>query len=461
MTLQNNSDQTIVALCTPTGSGALGLIRLSGINALVIADHFCKLSSGKKISQQPTHSIAHGWVIDQQGTHIDQVLFLIMHGPKTFTGQNTVEITCHNNQFLIERIIDQALKSGARLAGRGEFSARAVHNGKIDLIQAEAIHDLIHAQTAAAAQASMAQLDGSLSSLIQNLEEKTLEILAFCEGSFEFLDEELEFGSEISEKLRVLLQNITNMLKDYPKQQLIKEGFKITLIGSVNAGKSSLFNALVKKNRAIVTPIAGTTRDAIETTIFHNGEFFTFIDTAGIRQTNDFIEQQGIDRSFLYASTADIIVLVVDQATTWNDQETKEYQSIIEKYQHKIICVLNKSDLPKNQSPKNINLEKIISVSALHPETIPLIFQAIQEKITILKGSGTTEYLLNQRHHDLLANFAKHLETIIPMLEKKKIDYELVSNHLREALQLLCEMTGHSISQKTFEKVFNTFCVGK
>ena len=190
-------EQTIVAQCTPQGSGAIALIRLSGKDAFNIADMSAHLASGKKIIEQKSHTIHFGWVVDKQGQHIDQVLFLLMKGPRTFTGEDVVEITCHNNQFLIEAIIDQMIENGARLAGKGEFTQRAVTSGKIDLVQAEAIRDLIHAQTSASLKYSLQQLEGSLSSWIAEIENSVLEMMAFCEGSFEFLDEEMEFGSDV------------------------------------------------------------------------------------------------------------------------------------------------------------------------------------------------------------------------------------------------------------------------
>ncbi|MBP7854427.1 tRNA uridine-5-carboxymethylaminomethyl(34) synthesis GTPase MnmE [Candidatus Babeliales bacterium] len=449
--------QTIVALCSPQGSGAIALIRLSGDNALSVVDAFAKTASGKKIVDYVTHSIVYGWVVDQNQTVIDQVLFFIMHAPKTFTGQAIVEITCHNNPFLIEQIIDRAIACGARLAGNGEFSQRAVMSGKIDLLQAEAINDLIHAQSAQALKCSMAQLQGSFSSWIATIEQQVLDILAFCEGSFEFLDEEMEFGSDIAKKLQILINQIEDLLRTYPKQQQIKDGIKIALIGSVNVGKSSLFNALIKKNRAIVTPIAGTTRDCIETSIFIDGEFFTFIDTAGIRETNDVIEQEGIDRSFNQAAHADIILLVMDQSKD-HQQDADAYQRIIQQYDDKIIHVLNKIDLPQNQ---NEYQNTCILVSAHQPETVQRLLHIIKKKADTLKKESNIAYLLNKRQYDLLANFLKHITMIQPMLQKKRIDYELISYHLQQALQLLSEMTGRSINQAAFDKVFQTFCVGK
>ena len=220
-----------------------------------------------------------------------------MRSPKTFTGQDTVEITCHNNQFIIEEIINLAIANGARLAQQGEFTKRAVFNGKIDLVQAEAINELIHAQTQLALKQSLAQLTGSFSHCLASLEKELLKALALSEASFEFLDEEMDFAPQIQALISSLQNTITGIKKTFNQQQQIRQGIRIAIIGSVNAGKSSLFNALLNQDRAIVSAIAGTTRDAIEAGVYTKGNYWTLVDTAGLRQTHDIIEQEGIKRS--------------------------------------------------------------------------------------------------------------------------------------------------------------------
>ncbi|MFA5998494.1 MAG: tRNA uridine-5-carboxymethylaminomethyl(34) synthesis GTPase MnmE [Candidatus Babeliales bacterium] len=452
-------EQTIVALCTPQGSGAIGLIRLSGSDALAIADSLSLLPSGKKLSQQVSHTIHYGWVVDDNQTHIDQVLFLLMRAPKTFTGQDVVEISCHNNQFLIEKIIDRALQCGARLASKGEFTQRAVMLGKIDLLQAEAMNDLIHAQTAESLKYSLQQLEGSFSSWIADAEFAVVEMVAFCEASFEFIDEEIEFAHDVSVKMEKLIQKIEALLKTYSKQQYIKEGIRIVLIGSVNAGKSSLLNCLLDKKRAIVTPIPGTTRDTIEAGMFRDGNFLTIVDTAGIRKTDDEIEQEGIDRSFKEAASADIILLIVDQSQQLSEQEQQAYTEIIEKYLPKIILVQNKIDLDKATS-KIIFDGPVVQISAKENKHVQDLFDATAKKIDELKGSEAITCLLNNRQHDLLVKFLEHIKQVLPMLQNS-VDYELVSYQLKESLVLLSEMTGRSVSEAVLDKVFQSFCVGK
>lgn len=464
---QNNflsyDEQTIVAQCTPQGPGAIAMMRLSGVDTLDIASKMAKLPSSKSLSEQKSHTIHFGYVVDNQGQHIDQVLFLLMKAPRTFTGQNVVEITCHNNQFLVEKIIDRALQCGARLAGPGEFAQRAVSLGKMDLVQAEAMNDLIHAQTEESLKYSLQQLEGSFSSWVAQIEQSVVEMLAFCEASFEFLDEEeMEFAHDIKIRMDNLVVKIQELLHTYPKQQYIKEGIRIALVGSTNAGKSSLFNCLVNKKRAIVTDIAGTTRDVIESGVYKNGGFLTFVDTAGIRETDDRIEKEGIDRSFAEAQHADIILLVIDGSQVLSEEGKKEYRNILQQHAGKVIVVQNKIDVDQPDICEILEVGQVdcTQVSAKQNLNIDTLQQVIDAKMQELKGSGQVTCLLNKRQYSLLQKFLESLKAIEPMLQHP-VEYEIVSYHLREALQLLSEVTGRSVREAAMDKVFKQFCVGK
>ena len=320
-------EDTIVALCSPRGSGAVALIRLSGENAVKVVDKIAKLPSGKSLVESSSHTIHYGHVVDSSKKNeeiIDEVLFFLMHAPKTFTGQNTVEISCHNNQFIIDKIIQQAILYGARAAGPGEFTKRAFLSGKVDLVQAESINEIIGAQTQLALKKAMSQLKGSFSNYIQKLEEEINALLGIVEASFEFLDEEqrdLDFDGMIKNKIDELLADIEKIKINYDQQQQIREGVRISFLGAVNAGKSTLFNVLLKKDRSIVTEIAGTTRDSIECGIYRSGNFWTLVDTAGLRKTKNVIEKQGIDRSWNEAKLADIVLLVIPADIDFSDNE--------------------------------------------------------------------------------------------------------------------------------------------
>ncbi len=466
--LNNSSDQqTIIAQCTPQGPGAICLLRLSGIDAIAVAQQLAKLSGNKQLAKQQSHTIHFGYVVAADGTPIDQVLFLLMKAPHTFTGQDVVEITCHNNQFLISAIIDRALQCGARLAAPGEFTQRAVELGKMDLVQAEAMHDLIHAQTAQSLKYNLAQLEGSLSFFLKEIEQALLEMLAFCEGSFEFLEQEdRDFADEIVKRMTSIVGRVQDLLLKYPQQQLIKEGVRIALIGSVNVGKSSLFNSLVGKKRSIVTEIAGTTRDIVESGMYKDAAFLTFVDTAGLRQTQDRIEQEGIARSQQELVGADIVLVVVDVSAPLTDVQVREYEQWLKHYGLKSIVVYNKVDLMLDAAI--VALDQImgekqipwVRVSAKEGIGIESLHKKIQEKIIALKDTGSITYLLNARQHALLTTFLQQLQRLQPMLQDH-IDYELVAAHLKDALTLLGEISGHTATAAVLDQVFKTFCVGK
>lgn len=458
MVVINRDEQTIIAQCTPKGSGAIALLRISGAHAIEIADRIAQLPGNKKLINAPTHTIHFGWVKDAQNKKIDQVLFLLMRAPHTFTGQDTVEITCHNNPFIIENIIQTALAAGARLAQEGEFSKRAVLNNKIDLVQAEAINELIHANTQAGLKKSLAQLQGSLSSWVHIIEQELVKALAFCEASFEFIDEEISFGPQITEIITGVLHTIGNVKITFDQQQQIRQGIRIAIIGSVNAGKSSLFNALLGKDRAIVTNIAGTTRDAIEAGLYKGDNYWTLIDTAGLRITNDMIEQQGIKRSHEEAHQADIILLVVDSSRALNDHEQEVYKKLFSDYQEKIILIYSKTDLPT--ITKLPYTATGLAIAQNNKESFYAIEQAIAQKIERLFTQIESPFLLNTRQFNLLLNVEQQLNAIKAMLNEN-IQYELVSFHLNEALSDLSQLTGKSISEAGMDAVFRHFCVGK
>ncbi len=457
----HHDEEIIIAQCTPQGIGAIALLRICGFNAAHFTTTLAKLSLGRVLHEQKTHTIHFGWVVDGQGNHIDQVMFLLMKGPKTFSGQDTVEITCHNNPLLIEQIINRALQLGARKAEPGEFAKRAVLNGKIDLLQAEAIHDLITAPTQQAIKISLEQVQGTLSSWMRNLEQQILKIIAFTEASFEFLDEELTFAPEIVQMIHNLCNQTDDLLKTYDKQHYIKEGIKIALVGSVNVGKSSLFNAMLKKQRAIVTDIAGTTRDTIESAMIYEGNFITFVDTAGLRDTIDIVEKQGIDRSFSEAHVADILLVVFDVTKKLSPEETAVYQEILQKYPEKTIIVFNKIDAQTHIYPGFISQQKsIIKVSAQTQENIGILQKTIIEKMNVLLGQGNISYVLNKRQYDILQTFYIKILKIYDRA-MRHIDYELLAIELKDCLELLAELTGKDAREAVLDAVFKGFCVGK
>jgi len=455
-----SSNESIIAQCTPQGSGAIALLRLSGSNAFSVADAISCLPKNKRLSDQQSHTIHYGHVIDNNGNRIDQVLFLVMRAPHTFTGNDTIEITCHNNAFIIQAILQAAIHAGARLAQEGEFSRRAVLNNKIDIVQAEAINDLIHANTQLALKQSLSQLEGSFSHWITTIEKELIKALALSDASFEFLDEEnMEFNLQIKDIIEHVLETIQKLKATFNQQQQIRNGIRIAIIGSVNAGKSSLFNTLLNQERAIVTNIAGTTRDAIEAGLYKNGNYWTLIDTAGLRTTDDIIEQMGIIRSRQEAHKADIILLVFDGSQKLSPAEEAVYQELLHHYDKKTIIIVNKTDLPQ-QKYSLLSDKTTFAVHDQDKTAVRIIETAIQEKINILFSSIASPFLLNQRHFNSLLALEKNLLNIHAMVIKKP-SYELISYHLNDTLTILSELTGKTISESSMDAVFKEFCVGK
>jgi len=450
-------EETIVAQATPQGSGAIAIVRLSGAHAVKIVSKMSTLSSGKNLNEVNSHTIHLGHIIEKNNKTVDQVMFMVTRAPKTFTGQDVVEINCHNNQFIIEQIIQASLLYGARLADPGEFSKRAVLNNKIDLLQAEAINELIHAQTQKGLKQSLSQVEGTLSAWMIEIEQLLLKALAFSEASFEFIDEDMSFEQSISQIINKTISDIETIKKSYNIQQQIREGIRIALIGSVNAGKSSLFNLFLDKQRAIVTDIEGTTRDVIEAGVCKDGNNVTFVDTAGLRETKDNIEQEGIRRSLAEAEKADIILLIFDGSRKLTQQEYAVYTTLLEKHNKKIILIANKSDIGIADSSFVSNS---IAISTKTKLNIDNIDAAIQEKISRLFDSIESPFLLNQRQFSLIMTLSEKLNEIKKMVSST-VQFELLSHHLKDALTCISELTGKSISEKGMDQVFRQFCVGK
>jgi tRNA modification GTPase len=452
---------TIIACCTPPVTGALALIRISGPQALTITQKFTRLSKNKNITQALSHTILHGHVINTNTiTDIDDVLLLIMHGPKTFTGYDTVEITCHGNLHIVQEIITQACCHGARKAQAGEFTRQAYENKKIDLLQAEAIADLIHAQTITARTAALAQLRGSLSETMNTIHNQLVTIAAWGQAELEFLDTQEDFSPQIQELTKKLLQNINKLLQDYDQNKQLRNGITIALIGPVNAGKSSLFNTLVGYNRAIVTPIPGTTRDTIHASINHQGNTITFIDTAGLRTTNDVIEQEGMKRSLEEIEQADIVVIVLDQSRVLTRQEQETFSEILHHNHTKSILVYNKADLPTKLKSVPQGTLYPVPISTVNKQGFEQLWHHIDQHISQLLSNTSTTWLINQRHYGHLLTLKNQLLTILDLLDQQT-STEILVYHIEQALNELSDMTGTTVNQQIMDTVFKTFCVGK
>ncbi len=451
-------DMPIVACCTPIGKGSLAIVRIDGHGAIDLVSRICSGSNYSSLLDVPSHTVQYGWARDAQGNPIDEVLYTIMRAPRTFTGNDCVEITCHNNQLIVDALIRLAITYGARTANPGEFARRAVMNGKIDILQAEAIHELIMAPNARALECSLQQLRGSLSDWMSIIEKKLLKMLGLCEVSFEFLEEDISFDVEIKQNLHDINTDIQHALGQFNVQKRIKEGIRIALIGAVNSGKSSLFNALLGTKRAIVSAHAGTTRDVIEAWSTSGEVPWMLVDTAGIRCTEYEIEKEGIERSFQQAQQADIIILVVDSARNMADDERIVYDSVLAKYQEKIILVYNKID-----QPAAIKMDADgIPISVHTGVGLDRLREVIAARIALItQAAHTSPFMLNKRHYEHLLSIHARLQLLLPLLETTTIEYELLSYHIKDILTEWGHGMGRDINERCLDTIFRDFCIGK
>ena len=421
----------------------------------------------KNVSSCLSHTIAHGYIIDEEKNPLDEILCMIMHGPKSFTGEHTLEINCHNNQLIIEAIIRRLCQLGCRPAEPGEFTRRALRNKRITISQAEAVNEILKATTAQAVTKSLMQLQGSLSEHINIIDNQLYKINAWIQASFEFLEEERDFTSTIKTMVLAIIKDIETIIAHEQAQKIVTNGIKIGIIGTVNAGKSSLFNALIEQEKAIVTSIAGTTRDVVESTIINNGIPITFFDTAGIRLTNDSIEKIGIEKSFDIAHRSDVILLVFDGIDTIEHHMQNTYKNLIEHYREKIIFIINKNDMfdyqdymqKKNHYQDVFKEQKVISTNTKKNVAIAwtTIKAIIEEKIQ----QASLPFIINKRHIQTLIFVKQHLNTIYTLIDPNNPSFEIISLLIVECQQSLSELSGNSISNTTMDTIFKEFCVGK
>lgn len=456
---------TIVGCCTSAfGIGAIALVRISGPDAFRIADSIVRLSGGVTVQAVATHTVHHGYVIDRQGERIDEVLVIVMHAPRTFTGEDTVEITCHGNPLIVQRIIAEACAAGACRAERGSFTKQALENKKIDLLQAEGIHELIAATTEARVKQSLAQVGGSLSHGVAELERALVTMSAWCEASFEFAEEvEEDFARMIQQQLAAAHERVTLLLRAASLHVQMREGVRIALLGSVNAGKSSLFNALLRQQRAIVHSQAGTTRDTIEAPLLLGGCACTLVDTAGLRATDDPVEREGIVRSWNAGIQADLLLLVLDQSQPLSDEAHKLYERVYAEHAHKMICVITKIDAPAVYDPSQLWTGlPVCRVSSHTGAGIVELESMIAGRLNQLMRAHDVPYIVNARQRALLQQVDEALGCIQQELASGATPhYELISAQVQQALSTLAEMTGRSAGEAALDQVFREFCIGK
>ena len=459
------NDDTICAVATRAG-GALGIVRVSGPEAIRLTDSIFRAASGHPLASAAPYTLSFGQIVDGTGAIIDEVLISVFRAPHSFTGQDSTEISCHGSAYILEQVCRLLLEAGCRQASPGEFTQRAFLNGKMDLSQAEAVADLIASGNRATHRIAMSQLKGHFSSELSVLRDQLLNLTSLLELELDFADhEELEFADRT--ELLTLAQRaddrITELARSFKTGQALKQGIPVAIVGKTNVGKSTLLNRLLKDDRAIVSDIHGTTRDTIEDTIQIKGVTFRFIDTAGIRQTADEIEQIGISRTFAAIDKALIVIWMLDSQPAAD--EIKEIASHLEG--KKLILTLNKSDLNSynafDASALNLPADDIrsIEISAKFNKNIAELENLIYELADIPEINADTVIVTQARHFDALNHAHLNLERVINGLNST-LSGDLIAEDLRLVLQDLAEITGGAITPgETLANIFSHFCVGK
>ena len=456
---------TIAAISTAPGEGAIGIVRISGDLAISIASSIYQCGT-KQLEEQKTHTIHYGYIVDpKSGEVYDEVMVSVLRAPKTFTREDIVEINCHGGIVAINRVLQLVLRMGARLAEPGEFTKRAFLNGRIDLSQAEAVMDLIRAKTDKSMQLAMRQLDGQLSHLIQNLRQEILNTLAQVEVNIDYpeYDDVEEMTLQLlREKTQQVLQGIRALLNTASQGKILRDGLKTAIVGRPNVGKSSLLNVLLREEKAIVTDIAGTTRDTIEEYVNVRGVPLQLIDTAGIRETDDVVEKIGVERSRKALKEADFVLLLLNQSETLQEEDIRLLETT---KGMKRIILFNKTDLPSKLSTEDIapyaQEEEIVTTSMLNKEGI----DQLEEKIAGYFFQGQMNerdatYLSNTRHIALLEKTEQALVEVQNGIEME-MPVDLIQIDFTRAWDLLGEITGDSVQDELLTQLFSQFCLGK
>ena len=452
---------TIVAISTPPGSGGIGIIRLSGKESFNIIEKIFKPKNNSKIKG---YSIKYGNIIDEEGKIIDEVLVSYFVEPKSYTSENMCEINTHGNNVILKEILDLCIKKGATLAEPGEFTKRAFLNGRIDLSQAESVIDLINSKSEKEKQAAINQLEGFLSAEINKIKTKVLDIMADIEASIDYPEYDIE--ERTKESIIKESENIKEMLEKLEKSfntgKILRDGVNVAIVGKPNAGKSSLLNAILKEERAIVTDIEGTTRDTIEEFITIEGILFKLIDTAGIRESDNKIEQIGIEKSKEALRKADLVIAIFDSTKELTEEDLEILKNIKNK---KTIILLNKTDLNENILKNNKKIKEtnkdIIEISALKKEGLEELYKKMAEIFRIEKiNTENTSIITNIRHKDAIVSaknsILKTKETI-----EQGMPIDITAIYFKEAIEELNKITGENVAEDIINEIFSKFCLGK
>ncbi|MBV6426348.1 MAG: tRNA modification GTPase MnmE [Haliscomenobacter sp.] len=479
-----NLSDTIIALATPPGVGAIGVIRLSGEDAIVLADRFFH---GKPLNEQPSHTIHFGTIRDETGRIVDEVLVSLFIAPRSYTGENVVEISCHGSNYILEEVIRLFLRAGARQAQPGEFTLRAFLNGRMDLSQAEAVADLIASASSEAHKLAIAQLRGGVSDEIKRLRQELLDFASLIELELDFSEEDVEFADRT--QLHHLIDRIQTLIKalldSFQLGNAIRQGVSTVIAGRPNAGKSTLLNALLNEERAIVSEIAGTTRDTIEEILNIQGIQFRIIDTAGIREAHDTIEALGVERTLEKVRQSAVLVYVFDVVKTSPEQVRHDLAQLVHP-DLKVLVVANKMDLnPYTQfehyfeglgeqeagsrergaqssplDPLNVSATQWVPISAINRMNIEYLKEKLFETVIQEELSMDTAILSNTRHYEALQKAGESLQAVKQNLQTG-VATDFIAMDIRRALHFLGEITGEISTDDLLGNIFSRFCIGK
>jgi len=465
------NNDSIVALATASGAGAIAIIRISGQDAISIANAVFKSIKNKDLTTQKTHTLHLGHIVDGAKT-LDQVLVSVFKGPNSYTGENTVEISCHGSTYIQQQIIQLLLRNGCRMADAGEFTLRAFLNGKLDLSQAEAVADLIASDNEASHQIAMQQMRGGFSNEIAKLREELLNFASLIELELDFAEEDVEFAdrSQFNELLNRIEFVLKRLIDSFAVGNVIKNGIPVAIVGEPNVGKSTLLNALLNEERAIVSDIAGTTRDTIEDELVIGGIGFRFIDTAGIRETQDYVESIGIKKTFEKIEQAQVVLLLVDssQLTAESLPNVKiEIEKIKNQFPLKpLLIIANKSDLLTNEVLSFIQSElktentKLIAISAKNKIGIDILKNELLSFVNTGALRNNETIVTNTRHYDSLLKALNEIQKVKYGLETN-LSSDLMALDIKEALYQFGTITGQVTNDELLGNIFANFCIGK
>jgi len=453
--LHTLEDNTIIALSTPPGSGAIGVLRLSGVNAISVTNKFFH---GSDLELSSGYTVHFGKLADEKGNIIDEVIVNLFVQPKSYTGEDLVEISCHGSSYIINEILRLFLRNGVKLARAGEFTMRAFMNGKMDLSQAEAVADLIASKTKNTHDIAMKQLKGGFSSEIKKLREKLMDFASLIELELDFSEEDVEFAdrTKLKNLVNEIISLVTKLIESYKYGNVLKNGVPTVIIGRPNAGKSTLLNALLNEDRAIVSEIEGTTRDTIEEELNINGVIFRFIDTAGIREAKDTIESLGIEKTLKKIKESALVIYIYDSNTT-SAAEVQNDIEILNIDEIPTLLVANKIDVL--QTTQNIP-ENHIQISAKNKENIHKLKEEIYNSSISNKIDMSGIIVTNERHYNLLQEAKISLKNVVAGLETQ-LPADLIAMDIRQASISLGEITGTITTDDLLGNIFGKFCIGK